>query len=105
MEKVTFEPSWVESARAGDQDALTGLYTSTYHDVYLAIKMLLRQDEDTVMDLLQDTYIKAFSKLDTLGDDSKFPAWVRTIARNKALDYLKKRSLSCSLRRWTNMVR
>ena len=62
MEKVTFEPCWVESARAGDQDALTGLYTSTYHDVYLTIKMLLRQDEDTVMDLLQDTYIKAFLK-------------------------------------------
>lgn len=91
MEKVIFEPSWVESARAGEQDALTGLYTSTYHDVYLTIKMMLRQDEDTVMDLLQDTYIKAFSKLDTLGDDSKFPTWVRTIARNKALDYLKKK--------------
>ena len=90
MEKVTFEPRWVESARAGDQDALTGLYKSTYHDVYLTIKMLLRHDEDTVMDLLQDTYIKAFTKLDTLGDDSKFPAWVSTIARNTALNYLKR---------------
>ena len=91
MEKTDFNPSWVDKAKQGDQDALTGLYTSTYHVVYSTIRSLIKSDNDTVMDLLQDTYIKAFSKLDKLGDPNYFQSWIAAIARNTALDYLRKK--------------
>ena len=91
MSKLEFNPEWVETARRGDQDAVSMLYSSTYSSVYYTIRSLVRYDEDTVMDLLQDTYVKAFTKLDSLGADDKFPAWVKTIARNTALNYLDKK--------------
>ena len=88
MSKLEFNPEWVKAARRGDQEAVSMLYSSTYSSVYYTIRSLVRYDEDTVMDLLQDTYVKAFTKLDSLGADNKFPAWVKTIARNTALNYL-----------------
>ena len=91
MSKLEFNPEWVKAARRGDQEAVSMLYSSTYSSVYYTIRSLVRYDEDTVMDLLQDTYVKAFTKLDSLGADDKFPAWVKTIARNTALNYLDKK--------------
>lgn len=48
------------------------------------------KDEDTVLDILQDTYVKAFASLNQLQDASKFRAWVKRIAYNKTVDYLRK---------------
>ena len=91
MSELKFNPEWVEAARRGDQDAVTMLYSSTYSSVYYTIRSLIRYDDDTVMDLLQDTYVKAFTKLDSLNTDDNFPAWVKTIARNTTLGYLNKK--------------
>ena len=50
----------VALARDGDQNALAALYEKTYNGVFYTIKSMIR-DEDTVLDLLQDTYVKAFT--------------------------------------------
>ena len=44
-----------------------------------------------MFDIVQDTYIKAFSRLDGFQGDTKFLPWVRQIAANTARDWLKKR--------------
>lgn len=46
-------------------------------------------------DILQDTYIKASSKLDSFKGESTLKTWVFAIASNLALDFLK------SKKRWT----
>lgn len=91
MEKKEFNPSWVIAAQKGDQGAFAELYRSSYRQVYLTIKCMIKSDEDTVMDLLQDTYIKSLEKLQDLKEPSKYTAWVKAIARNVTLDYLKKK--------------
>lgn len=90
MKETTFDPQWVYDAREGNQDAITSLYEYSYQNVYLTVKSMIRSDEDTVLDLLQDSYIKAFQSLDTLDNPERFNAWVKRIARNTTLDHLKK---------------
>lgn len=77
-------------AKQGDQDAMASLYEKTYSQVFYTIKSMIK-DEDAVFDILQDTYIKAFTHLGTFDGDSKFPSWVRQIAANTARDYLKRK--------------
>lgn len=76
-------------ARENDQDALAGIYGWSKDAVYKVIKVLIK-DEDTVYDILQDTYVKAFTRLDQLQDADKLLPWLKMIARNTAKDWLKK---------------
>lgn len=91
MEKHEFNSEWVQKARNGDQDAIADLYHYCQQSVYLTIKSLIKSDEDTVLDLLQDTFVTAITSLGELGRDEKFPIWVKVIGRNKTLDWLRKK--------------
>ena len=85
-----FSPEWVSAAKAGNQQAITELYTCAWQEVSTVIRTMIRTDNDAVQDLVQDTFLKAFNRLDQLDDPTKYHAWIKQIARNTALDYLKK---------------
>lgn len=85
-----FCPEWVSAAKAGNQQAITDLYTCAWQEVSIVIRTMIRSDNDAVQDLVQDTFLKAFNRLDQLDDPTKYHAWIKQIARNTALDYLKK---------------
>lgn len=78
----------VQRARANDQQALAEIYEISSPAVYKAIRVLIK-DEDTVYDILQDTYVKAFTRLDQLQDAEKLIPWLKMIANNRAKDWLK----------------
>ena len=80
----------ITRAKAGDQTAISILYEQTYNQVYYTVKSMIK-DEDAVFDILQDSYIKAFSHLDCFEGGDKFTAWVRQIAANTARDWMKKK--------------
>ena len=80
----------INAAQKGSQEAITELYNHTYQSVYFVIRSMIRADEETVQDLIQDTYLKAFQKLNQLRESEKFSAWVKKIARNSTVDYLRK---------------
>lgn len=84
-----FSKELIQRAKSGDQDALTELYQRTYTAVYQTAVALVR-DEDTALDILQDSYLKAFRSLDQLKDVNKFGAWMKRIAHNRAVDHLRK---------------
>ena len=92
MGNNTLELEWVKKAKDKDNDAMEKLYLSCYTRVYHTIRSIIGNDEETVKDLLQDTFIKAFTSLEQLKDDSKFPAWIAAIARNKAIDICRQRA-------------
>ena len=46
-------------------------------------------DHDTAVDIVQDAFVKAFTRLGECRDPSQFRAWICRIARNLCLDYLK----------------
>lgn len=90
MPDLYFCPEWVSAAKAGDQQAITELYTCAWQEVSIVIQTMIRTDNDAVQDLVQDTFLKAFNRMDQLDDPTKYHAWIKQIARNTALDYLKK---------------
>ena len=79
----------VKMARAGNKDAMSDLYEQTYSKVYYVVKSMVK-DEDAVFDILQDSYIKAFSHLDSF-EGTRFLPLVRQIAANTARDWLKRK--------------
>ena len=77
--------SLVEATRRGDVHAferLYELYGPMVHGILLA-----RVPWDDVDDLVQDVFLHAFKKLDTLRDINAFGGWLAMITRNRAIDY------------------
>ena len=75
----------VVAARGGDRAAFGRLYERygrMVHGVLLA-RLPRRQVED----LVQDVFLAALERLDTLRDPAHFGAWLATIARNRATDF------------------
>lgn len=67
------------------------LYDSTYAKSSYVAKKYLKNDTDTINDILQDSYIKAFKNIDQIEDPGKFSGWFSTIVANTSLNELKKR--------------
>lgn len=80
----------INLAKEGKEEGFQFLYESTYKSkYYLALKYL--KDEQAAQDVLQDAYIKAFSKLDTLEKPETFSAWLGVIVGNLAKNKLQKK--------------
>ena len=89
-------PELLEQAKAKDKEALSQLYEKTQLDIYRTVHAMIR-DEDLTLDIQQDTYLKAFSRLDQLRDAASFLPWLRQIAVNEARAQLtKKRPMAFS---------
>lgn len=78
----------VSSAKSGNKKSFDKLYELTSNDVWFTCVSLLK-DEDNAKDIMQETYITAFLKLDTLKDEEKFCGWITSIAVNKCKNKLK----------------
>ncbi len=82
--------SLVMQAKEGNQNAVSALYEKTYSQVFYTVRSMIK-DEDTVLDIVQDTYLKAFSHLDSFDGGDTFVPWVKQIAANTTRDWLKKK--------------
>ena len=85
-----FSEKLIQQAIEGKETAQQELYNRTYSDVYFTI-LSITKDNDLIMDVLQDTYLTAFQKLEQLKESNSFRAWVRSIAHNKTLNALRNR--------------
>lgn len=80
----------VKAALEGNENAFSQLYESTQHDMYYIALKYMKNEEDA-MDVIQDSYIKAWKSLGTLQDPAHFPAWLGRIVANTAKNMLVKR--------------
>lgn len=80
----------VSEAQNGNQTAFTELYELSEKEVWFTCISLLK-NESHAKDAMQNTYIAAFTKLNTLEDPTRFCAWIKKIAVNKCKDFLKSR--------------
>ena len=67
---------------------LEKLYNESYRSVYWTAINLLKNKEDAE-DVIQDTYVTAFTAYDSLLDKTKAVAWIKKIAANKCLNVIK----------------
>lgn len=80
----------VEAALKGNESAFSALYESTQRDMYYIALKYMKNEEDA-MDVLQDSYIKAWQSLATLKDPASFRAWFGRIVANTAKNALAKK--------------
>ncbi|WP_264188448.1 RNA polymerase sigma factor [Halobacillus litoralis] len=65
------------------------MYKRHYQRVYYtALKVI--KDPCSAEDILQETFIKAYNKLDGVREEEKAGSWLCTIAHRKAIDLLRK---------------
>ena len=84
-----FTDELIQKAIKKDQMAIEQLYTMTSDNVYYSIKTMIK-NEDVVMDIMQDIYLKAFASLSQLKEPAAFRGWIKRIAHNRTVDYLRK---------------
>lgn len=75
----------------GKQEGYDFLYESTYHEKYYLAYQYMGNKEDAE-DVLQDAYLRAFAKLNTLKNPEKFSAWFGMIVANTAKNALVKKN-------------
>ncbi len=80
----------VELAREGKEAGFQFLYEATYQSkYYLALQYM--KDEEAAKDVLQDSYVRAFSRLDQLSQPEAFSGWFGRIVANTAKNRLLKK--------------
>lgn len=75
----------------GDESSFDLIYYETQKSVYLSIYSIIK-DRSTIEDLMQDTYMKAINALNFYTIGTNFKAWISRIARNNALNYVKRKN-------------
>jgi RNA polymerase sigma-70 factor (ECF subfamily) len=80
----------IERARAGDTRAFDELVQRYERKIFRLAKNITGNDEDAE-DVLQESFLKAYSHLDSFQGESKFYTWLVRIAVNEALMKLRKR--------------
>ncbi|MCF6139379.1 sigma-70 family RNA polymerase sigma factor [Alkalihalobacillus berkeleyi] len=65
------------------------LYVDYHQSLYQFLVYLLR-DKDTAEELVQDVYIRVMHAYDKFKGDSSEKTWLFSIARNVAIDYIRK---------------
>ena len=79
----------VVAARDGDGRAFHELFSRHAGAVRMAIGDRVR-DRDRQQDLVQDTFLRAFARLGSLRDPGRFRPWLLRIARNMAVDDVRR---------------
>jgi RNA polymerase sigma factor (sigma-70 family) len=75
-----------------DRIAQMKLYDLYYRAVYNSILRIVK-DPMEAEDLLQDSFLSAFSNMKNFRSESSFGTWIKKIAINRSLNFLQKRSL------------
>ncbi|GAE88592.1 RNA polymerase sigma factor [Acetivibrio straminisolvens] len=79
----------VESAKRGDKKAFERIVQRYHNELYYTALGIVKSGWDA-LDICQETFLKAFSSLDTLKDVSKFRSWINRILINKCNDNFRK---------------
>lgn len=78
----------VEELRQGNKMAFRRLY-DLHAKQMLNSSMRLVNNRQIAKDILQDSFVKAFLKIDDLKDPATFSAWLKRIVINHSLEYLR----------------
>ncbi len=79
----------IKASKAGDRQAQSRLY-HRYAQSMLNVAYRIVWNKEDARDVLQEAFIKIFRGMETLKELSTFPAWVKRIVVNTAINHHKK---------------
>jgi RNA polymerase sigma-70 factor (ECF subfamily) len=80
----------VERAKRGDTDAFRALYDMHVDRIY-RLTTRMAGDPELAQDFTQDTFVRAWQRLDGFRGDSAFSTWLHSIAVSVSLNGLRQR--------------
>lgn len=94
----------VARVTAGDQEAFR-LLVRRYQDMLFRHALRMTSDHDVAADLVQASFVKAYSNIARCRDPERFGAWLYRILANACKDHLKsKRREDVSIEDQTNLA-
>jgi RNA polymerase sigma-70 factor (ECF subfamily) len=97
--QITGDAELVARARDRDEAAIRAIMQSNNRRLYRLARGILRNDGEAE-DVVQETYVRAFTHLDSFRGDSSFATWLGRIAINEALGRLRSQRPSVE---WTTL--
>ncbi|HAQ18902.1 MAG TPA: hypothetical protein DCR40_06655 [Prolixibacteraceae bacterium] len=88
----TEDQYYIDAVRKGNVQAFSYLVEKYQKLVYTLALKLLKKPEDAE-EMAQDTFIKAYQKIDTYEGKSKFSTWLYSITYNGCISELRKRRI------------
>ena len=82
----------IERCKRGERKAFHELY-ELYKKAMFNVALRILNNSSEAEDVLQESFLKAFAKINTYNQGSAFGAWLKRIVINTSLDALKKRKL------------
>jgi len=86
------ELNYIERILAGETNLFSYFVNSYSNSIYSLIVRIVLTNEDAE-ELTQDSFLKAFKKLDTFKGDCSFSTWLFRIAYNTAISATRKRKM------------
>jgi RNA polymerase sigma-70 factor (ECF subfamily) len=82
----------IEGCRQGDKDAQFQLYKLYYRSMYNTSLRIVK-DTAEAEDIMQETFLTAFEKINTYEGKVSFGSWLKRIVINKSLDAIRKKRI------------
>jgi RNA polymerase sigma factor (sigma-70 family) len=86
---VEIHHALINRCKNNDRLAFSELYRYFYRAIYTTCYRILK-NADVAEDVMQETFITAFEKIETFKGESTFGAWLKRIAVNKSIDALRR---------------
>ena len=83
-----FQVDIIEKCKQNNRKAQLQLYNQYCQGMYIVANRFLKDAEDAE-DVVQEAFIKAFTKLHQYKAEVTFGAWLKRIVVNKSIDFLK----------------
>ncbi|MEW4924231.1 RNA polymerase sigma factor [Algibacter sp. 2305UL17-15] len=83
-----FKVDIIEQCKQNNRKAQMQLYNQYCNGMYIVAKRFLK-DANDAEDVVQEAFIKAFTKLHQYKAEVTFGAWLKRIVVNKSIDFLK----------------
>ena len=87
-----FQIDIVEQCKRNDRKAQLKLYNQ-YCQGMFCIAMRYLKNSDDAEDIVQESFIKAFQKINQYRGEVTFGAWLKKIVVNKSIDFLKAKQI------------
>jgi RNA polymerase sigma-70 factor (ECF subfamily) len=80
------ELNWIQNSLAGDTEAYAAL-VKQYQKMVHALAFRMTGSLDDAEDLTQETFLRAYQRLDSFRGEAKFSTWLCKIAMNLSLNW------------------
>jgi RNA polymerase sigma-70 factor (ECF subfamily) len=83
-----FQTDIIKQCKSNNRKAQIQLY-ETYCDAMFAVAMRFLRNSDDAEDVLQESFLKAFQKIEQFKGEVTFGAWLKRIVVHSCIDFLK----------------